>query len=112
MQWAFNELLLPLIPHAHLFLKVDEIYHDESLGVHINIALVRLIMVGYRQVNPRVNRQCLREKGWGARASDQLRYRGGITASRKHFVSKIRTPKPLELRFQWRRHLGLVSGDL
>nr|XP_003928681.2 A disintegrin and metalloproteinase with thrombospondin motifs 14 isoform X3 [Saimiri boliviensis boliviensis] len=28
---------------------VDEIYHDESLGVHINIALVRLIMVGYRQ---------------------------------------------------------------
>ncbi|MBV94793.1 A disintegrin and metalloproteinase with thrombospondin motifs 14, partial [Eschrichtius robustus] len=29
--------------------KVDEIYHDESLGVHINIALVRLIVVGYRQ---------------------------------------------------------------
>eukprot|EP00071_Canis_lupus_P039681 XP_022273238.1 A disintegrin and metalloproteinase with thrombospondin motifs 14 isoform X6 [Canis lupus familiaris] len=28
---------------------VDEIYHDESLGTHINIALVRLIMVGYRQ---------------------------------------------------------------
>ncbi|XP_053438721.1 A disintegrin and metalloproteinase with thrombospondin motifs 14 [Nycticebus coucang] len=28
---------------------VDEVYHDESLGVHINIALVRLIMVGYRQ---------------------------------------------------------------
>ncbi|XP_073935176.1 A disintegrin and metalloproteinase with thrombospondin motifs 14 isoform X2 [Castor canadensis] len=28
---------------------VDEIYHDESLGVHVNIALVRLIMVGYRQ---------------------------------------------------------------
>uniref|UniRef100_A0A8C8EFR1 ADAM metallopeptidase with thrombospondin type 1 motif 14 n=1 Tax=Otus sunia TaxID=257818 RepID=A0A8C8EFR1_9STRI len=30
---------------------VDEIYHDESLGVHINIVLVRMIMVGYRQVN-------------------------------------------------------------
>ncbi|XP_053244492.1 A disintegrin and metalloproteinase with thrombospondin motifs 14 isoform X1 [Podarcis raffonei] len=28
---------------------VDEIYHDESLGVHINIVLVRMIMVGYRQ---------------------------------------------------------------
>ncbi|XP_077634623.1 A disintegrin and metalloproteinase with thrombospondin motifs 14, partial [Crocuta crocuta] len=28
---------------------VDEIYHDDSLGAHINIALVRLIMVGYRQ---------------------------------------------------------------
>lgn len=33
-------------------LQVDEIYHDESLGVHINIVLVRMIMVGYRQVNP------------------------------------------------------------
>ncbi|NXQ90343.1 ATS14 metalloproteinase, partial [Nyctibius grandis] len=30
-------------------LQVDEIYHDESLGVHINIVLVRMIMVGYRQ---------------------------------------------------------------
>ncbi|KFU90053.1 A disintegrin and metalloproteinase with thrombospondin motifs 14, partial [Chaetura pelagica] len=28
---------------------VDEIYHDESLGVHINIVLVRMVMVGYRQ---------------------------------------------------------------
>lgn len=29
---------------------MDEIYHDESLGAHINIVLVRLIIVGYRQV--------------------------------------------------------------
>ncbi|XP_035389698.1 A disintegrin and metalloproteinase with thrombospondin motifs 14 isoform X1 [Electrophorus electricus] len=28
---------------------VDEIYHDESLGTTINIVLVRMIMVGYRQ---------------------------------------------------------------
>jgi len=35
----------------HFLLQVDEIYHDESLGVHINIVLVRMIMVGYRQVN-------------------------------------------------------------
>ncbi|XP_061665684.1 A disintegrin and metalloproteinase with thrombospondin motifs 14 isoform X2 [Syngnathoides biaculeatus] len=28
---------------------VDEIYHDESLGADINIVLVRMIMVGYRQ---------------------------------------------------------------
>lgn len=28
---------------------VDEIYHDESLGSNINIVLVRMIMVGYRQ---------------------------------------------------------------
>lgn len=42
---------------------MDEIYHDESLGAHVNIALVRLIIVGYRQVSPcclewgRVDRQ-------------------------------------------------------
>ncbi|MBN3302769.1 ATS3 metalloproteinase, partial [Amia calva] len=28
---------------------VDEIYHDESLGSNINVVLVRMIMVGYRQ---------------------------------------------------------------
>ncbi|XP_047673627.1 A disintegrin and metalloproteinase with thrombospondin motifs 14 isoform X2 [Tachysurus fulvidraco] len=28
---------------------VDEIYHDESLGTSINIVIVRMIMVGYRQ---------------------------------------------------------------
>ncbi|XP_059892190.1 A disintegrin and metalloproteinase with thrombospondin motifs 14 isoform X2 [Gadus macrocephalus] len=28
---------------------VDEIYHDDSLGTNINIVLVRMIMVGYRQ---------------------------------------------------------------
>ncbi|XP_041939379.1 A disintegrin and metalloproteinase with thrombospondin motifs 3 isoform X1 [Alosa sapidissima] len=28
---------------------VDEIYHDESLGTNINVVLVRIIMVGYRQ---------------------------------------------------------------
>ncbi|TRY71246.1 hypothetical protein DNTS_014991 [Danionella cerebrum] len=28
---------------------VDEIYHDESLGTNINIVLVRMILVGYRQ---------------------------------------------------------------
>lgn len=37
--------------------QVDEIYHDESLGVHINIVLVRMIMVGYRQVRYLVSQQ-------------------------------------------------------
>lgn len=37
-------LFIPLPP------QVDEIYHDESLGTNINIVLVRMIMVGYRQV--------------------------------------------------------------
>lgn len=48
---AFHEHLPPLTLHARPSLQVDEIYHDESLGTLINIALVRLIMVGYRQVN-------------------------------------------------------------
>lgn len=40
-----------------VFFKVDEIYHDESLGTNINIILVRMIMVGYRQVS-RGTRAC------------------------------------------------------
>ncbi|XP_042590800.1 A disintegrin and metalloproteinase with thrombospondin motifs 14-like [Cyprinus carpio] len=36
---------------------VDEIYHDESLGTNINIVLVRMILVGYRQVS--AGRKCL-----------------------------------------------------
>lgn len=31
--------------------QVNEIYHDESLGVHINVVLVRMIMLGYAKVN-------------------------------------------------------------
>lgn len=30
--------------------QVNEIYHDESLGVHINVVLVRMIMLGYAKV--------------------------------------------------------------
>ncbi|KFO36960.1 A disintegrin and metalloproteinase with thrombospondin motifs 14, partial [Fukomys damarensis] len=45
---------------------VDEIYHDESLGAHMNIALVRLIMVGYRQS------LSLIERGNPARSLEQV----------------------------------------
>ncbi|KAM4852531.1 A disintegrin and metalloproteinase with thrombospondin motifs 14 [Thomomys bottae] len=45
---------------------VDEIYHDESLGAHVNIALVRLIMVGYRQS------LSLIERGNPARSLEQV----------------------------------------
>lgn len=31
--------------------QVNEIYHDESLGVHINVVLVRMIMLGYAKVS-------------------------------------------------------------
>lgn len=29
---------------------MNEIYHDESLGIHINVVLVRMIMLGYSKV--------------------------------------------------------------
>lgn len=34
-----------------MLLQVNEIYHDESLGVHINVVLVRMIMLGYAKVS-------------------------------------------------------------
>lgn len=34
-----------------LLSQVNEIYHDESLGVHINVVLVRMIMLGYAKVS-------------------------------------------------------------
>lgn len=33
-----------------MLFQVNEIYHDESLGVHINVVLVRMIMLGYAKV--------------------------------------------------------------
>ena len=33
-----------------LCFQVNEIYHGESLGVHINVVLVRMIMLGYAKV--------------------------------------------------------------
>lgn len=35
---------------------MNEIYHDESLGVHINVVLVRMIMLGYAKVSKPPNR--------------------------------------------------------
>lgn len=69
---------------------MDEIYHDESLGAHVNIALVRLIMVGYRQVSPLLTG---REAGWMAR----LAY-------------SIRTQRLLETLLGQRQWVGLVTG--
>ncbi|ETE59697.1 A disintegrin and metalloproteinase with thrombospondin motifs 3, partial [Ophiophagus hannah] len=31
--------------------RVNEIYHDESLGVHINVVLVRMMMLAYTKVS-------------------------------------------------------------
>ncbi|KAM7415649.1 hypothetical protein PAMA_017938 [Pampus argenteus] len=35
---------------SSLYSPVNEIYHDESLGVHINVVLVRMIMLGYAKL--------------------------------------------------------------
>lgn len=43
-------LIFPLLP------QVNEIYHDESLGVHINVVLVRMIMLGYAKVSQPLGR--------------------------------------------------------
>lgn len=32
-------------------LQVNEIYHDESLGAHINVVLVRIILLSYGKVS-------------------------------------------------------------
>ncbi|XP_065128871.2 A disintegrin and metalloproteinase with thrombospondin motifs 14 isoform X2 [Paramisgurnus dabryanus] len=45
---------------------VDEIYHDESLGTNINVVLVRMILVGYRQS------VSLIERGNPARSLEQV----------------------------------------
>lgn len=41
---------------------MNEIYHDESLGVHINVVLVRMIMLGYAKVSePLLHLHCWAE---------------------------------------------------
>jgi hypothetical protein len=36
---------------ALLVFQVNEIYHDESLGAHINVVLVRIILLNYGKVS-------------------------------------------------------------
>lgn len=43
-------ILFPAADWPSCFFQVNEIYHDESLGVHINVVLVRMIMLGYAKV--------------------------------------------------------------
>lgn len=67
---------------------MDEIYHDESLGAHVNIALVRLIMVGYRQVSPRGRGQGVVAVGGGWRTSRRVTYQIPLL---KESVGKVRS---------------------
>ena len=69
--------------YFHVF-QVNEIYHDDSLGVHINIVLVRMIMLGYTKVsslfkisftqqvksctNQKTLQYCLTHKHWSSGA--------------------------------------------
>lgn len=55
MSFAKPGLVLgPEIPADDIFLvvfQVNEIYHDESLGAHINVVLVRIILLSYGKVS-------------------------------------------------------------
>lgn len=37
--------------HTLLVFQVNEIYHDESLGAHINVVLVRIILLSHGKVS-------------------------------------------------------------
>lgn len=55
MSFAKPGLVLgPEIPADDISLvvfQVNEIYHDESLGAHINVVLVRIILLSYGKVS-------------------------------------------------------------
>lgn len=36
---------------SSIVFQVNEIYHDESLGAHINVVLVRIILLSYGKVS-------------------------------------------------------------
>lgn len=45
--------------------QVNEIYHDESLGAHINVVLVRIILLGHAKVSPPVQYTYSLWNEWG-----------------------------------------------
>lgn len=56
MPFAKPELVLGPVVSADTSLvvfQVNEIYHDESLGAHINVVLVRIILLSYGKVSGR-----------------------------------------------------------
>lgn len=91
-------------------MQVDEIYHDESLGVHINIALVRLIMVGYRQVNHLVSRQGLGGEGlWGQSVGPAMAWAGGTSI--QETLSPESEPEAIRIVASGVKLLEVVSSD-
>lgn len=40
-----------LLISIYIVSQVNEIYHDESLGAHINVILVRIIMLSHSKVS-------------------------------------------------------------
>lgn len=45
--------------------QVNEIYHDESLGAHINVVLVRIILLSHAKVSPPVQYTSSLWNEWG-----------------------------------------------
>lgn len=44
--------------HKLLVFQVNEIYHDESLGAHINVVLVRIILLSHGKVSEYPEHEC------------------------------------------------------
>lgn len=44
-------LEIPAVDISLVVFQVNEIYHDESLGAHINVVLVRIILLSYGKVS-------------------------------------------------------------
>ena len=57
LPWAppchLQVVLRPVAPAdtSLVVFQVNEIYHDESLGAHINVVLVRIILLSYGKVS-------------------------------------------------------------
>lgn len=64
LPWALPRqrqvVLGPVVPAdtpPPVVFQVNEIYHDESLGAHINVVLVRIILLSYGKVSEPVSSQ-------------------------------------------------------
>ena len=61
LPWALpcqlQVVLGPVVPAdtSLVVFQVNEIYHDESLGAHINVVLVRIILLSYGKVSEPVS---------------------------------------------------------
>lgn len=125
MSWKKGSLFVSNSPLTDCFaFQVNEIYHDESLGVHINVVLVRMIMLGYAKVSRQLplSVTCLlllktvwkREGGGGGvgagyeGASDRKLKVGGGVHSHLHFNGRKDPTEGRDIGFR-SRHRNILQ---